>query len=153
MRKLGAIGLASFYLLLTTGMFVCLVHCSAEYFFAGSGYQLSAHDDDNGDDDHTIPANHNGHHKGKEHGHKKPCGKGSGCSCCNQHGTYVVKENINGPLNHSLSAVPIVFYPIPYQLLAPDPEIYPRKVSWLNATGPPRVPDQPLYISHQSFLI
>lgn len=152
MRKFGAISLAAFYLLLTTGMFVCLVHCSAEYFFLGSGQQLSVHDDD-GDDDHATPAGHHEQHKGKEHDHKKSCGEGSGCSCCNQHGSYTVKENINQSLNHSVTGVLIAFYPLPYQLLPPSLEIYQRKVSWLNATGPPRGPDQPLYISYRSFLI
>jgi hypothetical protein len=154
MRKFGAISLAAFYMLLTTGMFVCLVHCSAEYFFAGSGQQLSVHDDDGDDHDHAITADHHDEHpKGKEHDHKKSCGEGSGCSCCNQHGSYVVKENINEPINHSLNATLIAFYPIPYQFLPLNPEIYQREVSWLNATGPPRGPDQPLYISYRSFLI
>ncbi|WP_394772411.1 hypothetical protein [Mucilaginibacter sp.] len=156
MRKLGAIGLAAFYLLLTTGMFVCLVHCSAEYLFAGSGNQLTAHDghDDDGDDDHATSVDpHQEHHQGKEHGHKKSCGEGSGCSCCNQHGSYVVKENVNEPLNHQLTVLQVAFFPISYQLLSPGIEIYQRKISWLNGTGPPRGPDQPLYISYRSILI
>lgn len=32
MRKTCAIGFAAFYLLLTTGMFVCIFHCVSEYF-------------------------------------------------------------------------------------------------------------------------
>jgi hypothetical protein len=156
MRKFGAISLATFYLLLTTGMFVCLVHCSAEYLFAGSGHQLSVHNDDGDDDDHDhaiAAGHHDGHPPGKGHDHKTSCGEGSGCSCCNQHGSYVVKENISEPLNHSLTGVLIAFYPIPYQLLPAGLEIYQRQVSWLNATGPPRGPYQPLYISYRSFLI
>lgn len=37
MRRFGAFTLAAFYLLLTTGMFVCLVHCGAEYFLEHPG--------------------------------------------------------------------------------------------------------------------
>jgi hypothetical protein len=144
MRKLGAISLASFYLMLTTGMFVCFMHCGAEYFFAKPGHAIAK----------QMPGSHlHAHAKAKVHHQKKPCGKGRDCSCCNQHGNYLVKENIKGAFNLQLAALPVMVYPIPYQQLAPLPGIYHQKVSWLNATGPPLFTNRQLYISYQALLI
>src|SRR5215216_6046881 len=134
MRKFGAITLASFYLLLTTGIFVCLVHCSAGYMFARFAPAMAMH-------------NTGSHHV------KKPCKKGKDCSCCNQHATYVVKENVNDYPGSQITAPLIVIHATGYQQLAPVPEIYHRKVSWLHTTGPPGMANYPLYIYYRSLLI
>jgi hypothetical protein len=145
MRKLGAISLASFYLMLTTGMFVCLMHCGTEYFFEKPRHEIAK----------QVPGGHqDAHGKGQAHHQKKPCGKGGDCSCCNQHGNYIIKENINGSFNFQLAvALPVIVYPIPYLQLAPLTGIYHQKASWLNATGPPLFTNRQLYISYQSLLI
>ena len=153
MRKFGAFGLAAFYLLLTTGMFVCLVHCSAEYLFGKTTTEVIAHQDD--DHDHeTLPAagKHQAHEKGKDH--KKSCGEGKDCSCCNKHDNYVIKENSSAAPELQLSTMQVAAFPAAYQSgLALQIGIYQEKVSWLNATGPPRSKSQSLFIKYRSLLI
>lgn len=70
--------MAVFYLLLSTGMFVCIVHCSAESLICKSDNSMAG-----------IGMS--------MHCHKKCCnhtagGTDSGCS--KQHGTFVIKENL-----------------------------------------------------------
>ncbi|MGY4386502.1 ABC-type nickel/cobalt efflux system permease component RcnA [Pedobacter sp. UYP24] len=74
MKKSAVLSIAAFYLLLTTGMFVCIVHCAGEYFFQP---KMVMHNDReaHGDDKH------------------KQCDD-KGCGCCDKHDNYVVKENI-----------------------------------------------------------
>ena len=73
MKKAAIITIAAFYLLLTTGMFVCMVHCAGEHFFQPK-MAMQAMDDNNHQDKH--------------------CNKNKACDCCNKHGNYVIKENI-----------------------------------------------------------
>ncbi|QJD96086.1 hypothetical protein HH214_09460 [Mucilaginibacter robiniae] len=80
MKRTAVIGLAAFYLLLTTGMFVCVVHCMAENVFAHRQHMAG------------MARSTNNQHS------QKPCKGGKGCSCCDQHGTYIVKENIKPPV-------------------------------------------------------
>ncbi|SEN08116.1 hypothetical protein SAMN05192574_102394 [Mucilaginibacter gossypiicola] len=157
MRKFGAICLASFYLLLTTGMFVCLVHCSAEYLLGSPAQASVAHQDGDQDDhDHEAmpPAGHDKDPKeGKTHDHKNSCGEGKNCSCCNQHDNYVIKENTSGAEAFQLNASLVATFPLPYYSLKPVAGVYLAKVSWLNTTGPPRATVQPLFIFNRSLLI
>ncbi|PAW95171.1 hypothetical protein CKK33_17365 [Mucilaginibacter sp. MD40] len=157
MRRFGAFTLAAFYLLLTTGMFVCLVHCGAEYFFGTPGHELVVHedgDDDDHDHDAAPSAGHDDEHeKEKSQHHKKSCGEGKDCSCCNRHDNYVVKENTSGSLEFQSFAIQVILFPLPYQALPPMPGIYEAKVSWLNATGPPGAVRPPLFIKYRSLLI
>lgn len=157
MRKFGAFGLAAFYLLLTTGMFVCLVHCGAEFLLEKSGHELTALalDDHMGDghDEESLAGHDSDHHEDKEHGHKKSCGEGKDCSCCNQHGNYVIKENSSASMEFQLSALQVAVIFLPYDSAAPVRGIYEAKVSWLNATGPPRSAVQPLFLKYRSLLI
>ncbi len=157
MRKFGAFSLAAFYLLLTTGMFVCLVHCSAEYMLGKPAQAMATHKDDDQDGhDHEamLPAGHDDNHeKGKAHDHKKTCGGGKDCSCCNQHDNYVVKENTSGSAELQLTALQVAIIPLPYHALAPVDGIYQAKVSWHNATGPPRASEEQLFIKFRSLLI
>jgi hypothetical protein len=151
MRKIGAISLAAFYLMLTTGMFVCLIHCGTEYLLAKTVNQTAQHDADN--EGATPAGHHHEHDKSETHHHKNSCGKGKDCSCCNRHGNYVIKENINSTLAFQLTALQAAVYPTPYQSLAPIQGIHHEKNLWLNATGPPILTNQPLYISYRSLLI
>lgn len=76
MKKAAILSIAAFYLLLTTGMFVCLIHCAGESIFQPKmAMQAMNHDDD---------------HHGK-HQHNT---KDKDCDCCKKHGNYVIKENI-----------------------------------------------------------
>lgn len=72
MKKAAILCITAFYLLLTTGMFVCLVHCAAENFIAGPEMATA------------MPMNHHG----------MSCCKQSKRDCSKTHGNYIVKENI-----------------------------------------------------------
>lgn len=72
-KKTAALSLAAFYLLLTTGMFVCLMHCATESVMAKPGMQMAGMSD---------------------HQHKSHCDTGQGCDCCKHHGSFVIKENL-----------------------------------------------------------
>ncbi|MDN5286463.1 MAG: hypothetical protein JWR38_2737 [Mucilaginibacter sp.] len=80
MKKAAILSIAAFYLLLTTGMFVCIIHCAGESFFQPKMAMQAM--------------NHNAHHDKQQ---KHPC-KDKDCDCCNKHGNYVIKENIKPAL-------------------------------------------------------
>lgn len=84
MKKLAIINMAAFYLLLTTGMFVCMVHCAGEYIFQPKMAMYEAGRDCNLKNTHQ----------------KKHCGKDKHCPCCQKHGNYVVKENVRPDFVH-----------------------------------------------------
>jgi hypothetical protein len=137
MKKLGAFSFAAFYLLLTTGVYVCLLHCSAEYFLAPPIITTNDHHDDH--------AGHDQHHQ------KKPC-KGGNCDCCNKHGSYVIKENISTSANFYLTAPSLPAFTIIYQ---PDGLVAGFRTvenTW-PSTGPPGSYKPPFYIINHSFLI
>ena len=132
-------------------MFVCLVHCSAEYFFSHSGQAMALHNpvEENETEAHE---HHHEHTSQKPHGHKTPCKGGNGCSCCDQHGNYVIKENTTVASEFQLTALQVAIHLTPFQQLPLAVGAYHAKVCWLNTTGPP-VADRPLYLTHRSLLI
>ena len=73
MKNIAILLLTSFYLLITTGIFVCAVHCSAEALTAKSSMKMQHH---------SCCAKMD---------HRKE-NKGSGC--CKKHGAFLVKENL-----------------------------------------------------------
>lgn len=76
MKRAAILSIAAFYLLLTTGMFVCMVHCTGQSLFHPKmAMQAMNHDE----------------HQGKQHQHNV---KDKDCDCCKKHGNYVIKENI-----------------------------------------------------------
>jgi hypothetical protein len=92
MKKAAVLSLTAFYLLLTTGMFVCIVHCSAERLFEKPAMQMG--------------------HASARHHQKKNCKGGNNCDCCKKHGNYVIKENIQ---SFSTFKMPQSAALIPYQ--------------------------------------
>ena len=88
MKKFAALILASFYLLLTTGMFMCLVSCGSSQLM-----EVLAS---------NVPSESHCHNEKENHSQERgtePCNGDESCSCCKQHGTFIVKENIK-PDNH-----------------------------------------------------
>jgi len=86
MKKAAIFGITAFYLLLTTGMFVCMVHCAAKNLVTKPGMQMAgsnAHQD-----------NH--------------CKGGKDCDCCKKHGSYVVKENLKPGNNIQFTQTPVL---------------------------------------------
>ncbi|MEZ2334611.1 hypothetical protein AB6735_03215 [Mucilaginibacter sp. RCC_168] len=157
MRKASAFVLATFYLLLSTGAFACIVHCTSKIFFS-SNNEISQNTSDRCDDkkrpDSLYLSSFN--HKQSadtSHRHKKDdCGPGKNCDCCKKHGMYVVRENVQTSWQNNLielvAALPPVtvkqteFKSVPVLL-----HDYPR------ATGPPVVNYLPIYLKVRSLLI
>ncbi|MGZ3874798.1 MAG: hypothetical protein ACXVJD_17900 [Mucilaginibacter sp.] len=67
MKRLAILSITAFYLLLTTGMFVCVVHCAAENLGTKPAMSMA--------------------------GAKKHCAEKKDCDCCKKHGSFIIKES------------------------------------------------------------
>ncbi len=140
MKKAAALSFATFYLFLTTGMFVCFVSCGTQ-----SLMELAS--------DPTTKSHH--HNEEKAHCKEKTdnhCDGDEDCSCCKQHGNYSVKENIKPDINFQFLEIPIIaensrylFSFISYSFESTD--------TWPKSNSPPYFLKEPLYISFHSLLI
>jgi hypothetical protein len=152
MRKLCAISLGAFYLLLTTGAFACVLHCSVAYFLTPKIISAQHHEkeeNDHHDDDHE----NNAHKKAKAN-QKDDCGPGKDCDCCSKdHGLYIVKENLNNQHEFSLTVQQFILSHPNYLQLPAIPGYSKALVRWPDATGPPCISTIPLYISYRTLLI
>ena len=132
MKRAAVLSIAAFYLLLTTGMYVCVLHCTVEYFVSP---KIAMHD------------NCDEAHEGKEH---KPCK--DGCDCCKKHGSYVIKENIK-PAGD--------FLPLQFAINLDHPVIlnfipeYPAATSlvWQDSNAPPWKSGKAISIQFRSLQI
>jgi hypothetical protein len=139
MKKSCALGLVAFYLLLTSGYYECVLHCTAEYLFSDKS-TVSLSKDSDAD-----------HKKDKATDDDQKCG--DDCTCCYHHGTYVVKENVYAFFNFQVSATHILLIPISTALLYFIPKIVNSSTSWPRATGPPFISGTSIYLANQTFLI
>lgn len=115
MKKAAVLVMAAFYLLLTTGMFVCILHCSAERLGKTPVMAMA-----------KMPG----------HEHHKKCAHGDDCGCCKKHGEYVVKENIKPGVDYQFSLIAaIVAYPASPAFFAPKPRLI--NYAWADVKGPP----------------
>ena len=89
MRNKVIIGAAAFYLLLSSGMFACVIGCGSQSLVKLFTFESSNH-----------------HHQKKD----KDCTGKEDCSCCEKHGNYRVKENIKPNLNWSILQLPLVAF-------------------------------------------
>jgi hypothetical protein len=153
MRKIGAVSLTAFYLLLTTGVYVCLLHCTAERFL-GVSVVMTDHDDDHDYPDKyaALPLSHNHQHETAHHNEKKPC-KGGNCDCCNKHGNYTIKENIGASTDFSLVAIPLLTTPLTHQFDNLSTGVQLTTDIWPYPNGPPLLYKPPHYIFNRSLLI
>jgi hypothetical protein len=116
MKKAAILSIAAFYLLLTTGMYVCILHCTVVYFVRPA---TAMHDKD-------CEA-----HKGKEH---TPCK--NGCDCCKKHGTYVIKENIKPASDFQPQQVAVISsYPVGSNFIREYPTT--AILAWQDNNAPP----------------
>ncbi|WP_345331488.1 hypothetical protein [Mucilaginibacter defluvii] len=129
-----------------------MLHCT-EVFLIGPKIATEQHHEhevnEHHDDDHDKDIHSK--EKGK---HKDDCGSGKDCDCCSKdHGLYVVKENLS---NYDELQMIVQEFIISYHIgiqLPPVPVYSKVLVRWPDATGPPRSPSIPLYISHRTLLI
>ena len=139
MKKALIFNIAAFYLLLTTGMFVCIVHCAGDFFFNS---QIALHDD------------HDEDHEAKEHHHEKEkdCKGDKDCSCCNKHDNFVVKENVKPGLDFSAPEIAILAY---YSFFVHPVTDYPvvRFSAWHQSNAPPALSGKSIVIKLRTLLI
>jgi hypothetical protein len=144
---------AGLYLLISTGMFVCLVHCSADYFL--DVVHIAHHHEGN------LPANWdkersdgNDHHKGKDNHQKKEkcCSEGKDCSCCDKHPNYTVSENLVVKLDNQLPSVAILITHFVWQ-----PDNFKKTTGffcfWTEIHAPPAISGKLISILFRSLLI
>ncbi|QJD95993.1 hypothetical protein HH214_08935 [Mucilaginibacter robiniae] len=154
MRKIGAISLAAFYLLLTTGAFACLLHCTETFLFTTAKMSVSQLAETHAEDtDHHDEQEKQGTPKTDHHGKKDDCGPGKDCKCCNKHGMYVVKENVDSAFGFATTALAIVSNHASSHDFSFTPEFSKEFVTWPHATGPPEGSQPPIYIKIKSLLI
>jgi hypothetical protein len=149
MRKIGAISMAAFYLLLTTGVFACLLHCTEMYLFQPKVAMESHHDE--------AREKHKGnseHSEGDKEAKDDDCGPGKNCDCCSKdHGLYLVKENLKDSFRLQLTTLTLSVVPAPYISL-PERLLSARELhSWPHTTGPPQLNRPPLYLFNRTLLI
>ncbi|WP_316747703.1 hypothetical protein [Pedobacter gandavensis] len=134
MKKLGALSFATFYLMLTTGLFVCLLHCSM-----GSGF---------------LPEDQEVHVETKIAGTAGTMLSEADCACCEHHGEYAVKENVKTSATAGLKAR--------YVLSATSQSIFSYLLrtesvenigAWTAHTSTPAFKKTPIYLSNRVLII
>jgi hypothetical protein len=133
-KKTAILSMTAFYLLLTTGMFVCILHCTAEKLFDKPGMQMQM-------------AGSSTQHQPKH------CTHGDDCGCCKSHGAYTIKENLKP--GHDLQFSQIAFNTLPVTIpsfLLNHP-IYNDNHLWADVKAPPARCGKIISIQHCSLLI
>lgn len=132
MKKIGALSFAAFYLMLTTGLFVCLLHCAMASSF--------------------TPENTTLHQESK--GVSGTMVLDKDCDCCEHHGEYAVKENAKTSATAGLktrylwSAVSqqVYAYLIKTESIA-------NASGWTAHTSSPAFKKIPIYLSNRVLII
>ncbi|QEC78805.1 hypothetical protein [Mucilaginibacter ginsenosidivorax] len=138
MKKIGALVITAFYLLLTTGVYTCVLHCTTGYLVANLAPPKQAH--------------HSHQDAGKDQDDDDDC-KSDNCNCCYHHGTYVVKENFSPGFDFQFAIGQVaVMLPVNMHVFH-VPQATAKSKNWPRATGPPFVASQPIYIYNKTLLI
>jgi hypothetical protein len=142
MRNFGALILAAFYLIITSGISTCFYPCCMEAQLTSTAHALNEQNTSSCDEDHCCdePSNDMGYHV-----------KSKACDCCVS-GAFTVKENITGSLEFQLEVLPITISSIVHSQENWD-HINIIQSQWLIAKGPPGLSKPFLYILNSSFLI
>lgn len=150
MRKVSALFLATFYLMLSTGAFACIVHCTSVLIIADQSKSVKKNADNCDDekaDAHTRAGISN------KHRHKKDdCRSGKNCNCCKKHGMYIVRENFDScsenKLVHPLATLPPL---VPFQYNLRNFQV--SLPDHPTANSPPPINVIPIYLKVRSLLI
>lgn len=139
MTKICAFCVTAFYLILTSGQYECILHCTADYLFSEKT---------------TVAKTKQPEADNKKDADEDSDGKcGADCTCCYHHGTYIVRENFNAFVDFQLSAIQIYLAPPSTDKVYFIPKIIKSSVDWPRATGPPFISGTSIYIANQTFLI
>jgi len=129
MKKAAVLTITAFYLLLTTGMFVCMVHCAAENLLSPSAPPMAM----------TMKGNHDCCTK-KEH------------NCAQKHGSYILKENLKSSIDLQFSQIAIILRPFVIADIT-RPVATAQNTSWVLNNSPPGKSGRDIAILNQTFLI
>lgn len=140
-KKIGALSIATFYLLLTTGMYVCILHCAGDYFLNSREKEEHSHVEESNS------------HESKSDDHKEQsCGDDENCLCCNTHGQYAIKENTHPAYKIHFAAVPMLANTSEFvDFFNSKREV--TSVTWPKGNAPPVCLKEPRYISYGSLRI
>ena len=129
MKKAAALCLTAFYLLLTSGMFVCAVHCTTEKLVNKQCMQMAG-----------TPG--------------KCCAdKSKGDGCCKKHGNFVIKENVKPGYQIRFSLPLLTFEPVQPADLIFHPTAFAPISSLNNGNDPPGESGKAMSIRFCSLLI
>jgi hypothetical protein len=132
MKKAAILSITAFYLLLTTGMFVCILHCAAKTLIAKQEMQMAG---------------------SAAHSHSKDdCGMGKDCDCCKKHGSYIVKENLKPGNDVQLVHIATLTQHIQIADFLLTVSNY-NNPSWTNSNAPPGKSGKAISIQFCSLLI
>jgi hypothetical protein len=112
MKRIAILSLTAFYLLLTTGMFVCTMHCSAESLMTKVPMQMSS--------------------KKTDH-----CKNDKDCDCCKKHSSFVIKENLKPDFTIQFGQQPISTIPTQYLINYRAIETITTATAQINGKAPP----------------
>ena len=135
MKKAAIFSITAFYLLLTTGMFVCVMHCAAEKLFEKPGMQMQM-------------AGSNGSTHQSKH-----CTYGDDCGCCKNHGSYAVRENLKPGYDLSFAQSVIAVQPVQLPEFLLSSPVYISDHLWQDVNAPPGKSGKSLAIQYRSLLI
>ncbi|MES2874313.1 MAG: hypothetical protein V4708_11360 [Bacteroidota bacterium] len=141
MKRKAAIGFAAFYLLLSTGMYVCIVSCGSNWVI---DLLTSVPSSLNGSDQHT---------KTDDTESQPKCNGGEDCPCCKKHGTYTVTENIKPIADDQLNSLKFLNAILNYSNFQLKDQHLRDKVVPAKTNAPPPGDAIPIFISLHSFLI
>lgn len=132
MKKIGALSFAAFYLMLTTGLFVCLLHCAM-----ASSFSL---------EDTTA------HQEAKIVTGTVVLDKD--CDCCEHHGEYAVKENAKTSATAGLKTR-YVWSAVSQQVFSYliRTESVENIGKWTAHTSSPAFKKTPIYLSNRVLII
>jgi len=128
MKKAAVLSITTFYLLLTTGMFVCMIHCAAENAVAGP--------------EMSMPMNNHG----------MDCCKKAKSDCTKKHGSFIVKENLKPAtdVQFSQTALPATYLQFGEFIVAIP---FVQVTLPLQNKAPPDKSGRAIIIQNHSFLI
>jgi hypothetical protein len=130
MKKAAILSITAFYLLLTTGMFVCVVHCAAESLVTKPDMHMAKSMEHHGKDD--------------------ACKKDS--DCCKKHGNYIIKENIKPAIDVQYAQTAILIHHFEIAAFLLNTPAF-RNTSWEESNAPPGRSGKTISIQNCSLLI
>ena len=117
MKKSCALALAGFYLVITTSVYTCLVHCTTKYLFSTLGIVQQIHQTD------------------KDHEKEKKDDNDEDCN--NADITHLVRTNLNSSFNFQSAVIPVTLLRLKNYSFYYLPKHAEARAKWAPANGPP----------------